>query len=341
MSSDIPYLPPNSLILVTGANGLLASHVTHALLTHGYRVLGTVRTPQPWLANHFTTLHGPNRFSLVQVPDLSSPTAWDGILTPSSGIAGIASVAGYSNLFPSDVDAAVHADLQMHINLLAAAKRVPTIKAVQFTSSYWAASTPSTVTPETVTEESWNEAAVALAPDATDGLAKFMAVKTKVEQGVWEWIAQETPAYKFNTFLLDTVIGEVFDSDKQSGSTAGLVGAVYTGENLGFLELIAPQWFIDAGDVGRLYVGAFVTGVDGWRVFGAAEKFSWFKVLGILKGMFPEKKDWPDLKDGGLDLSAVVSERHLVLLRAVGREGHVGLEASVEEAIESLVRNKA
>ncbi|GKZ52116.1 hypothetical protein AbraIFM66951_000537, partial [Aspergillus brasiliensis] len=46
-------LPKGALILVTGANGFIASHVSDQLLQMGYRVRGTVRSEKPWLEEHF------------------------------------------------------------------------------------------------------------------------------------------------------------------------------------------------------------------------------------------------------------------------------------------------
>lgn len=39
----MPAIPKESLVLVTGVNGYIASHIAEQLLEHGYRVRGTVR----------------------------------------------------------------------------------------------------------------------------------------------------------------------------------------------------------------------------------------------------------------------------------------------------------
>lgn len=56
-------LPFGSLILVTGANGYIASQVINELLRSGYRVRGTVRDEKPWLDQFFAEIYGRNKFT--------------------------------------------------------------------------------------------------------------------------------------------------------------------------------------------------------------------------------------------------------------------------------------
>jgi nucleoside-diphosphate-sugar epimerase len=46
-------LPVGSLILVTGANGNIDSHVMNTFIDLGYRVQGTIRERKPWLSKYF------------------------------------------------------------------------------------------------------------------------------------------------------------------------------------------------------------------------------------------------------------------------------------------------
>jgi len=65
MAKDSYFLPLGSRILVTGANGYIASHVVDKLLGLGYLVRGTVRAPKPWLNEYFEQRYGPNVFETV------------------------------------------------------------------------------------------------------------------------------------------------------------------------------------------------------------------------------------------------------------------------------------
>jgi uncharacterized protein YbjT (DUF2867 family) len=49
---------PRTTVLVTGATGFIAAHCIEELLSHGYKVRGTVRSPRPpWT----TTKAGPKQ----------------------------------------------------------------------------------------------------------------------------------------------------------------------------------------------------------------------------------------------------------------------------------------
>lgn len=67
-------LPKGSLILITGANGFLASHVVEQALEIGYRVRGTVRdlSKSSWLMERFPS----DALELVVVPDMATADAF-------------------------------------------------------------------------------------------------------------------------------------------------------------------------------------------------------------------------------------------------------------------------
>lgn len=66
MSSSLA-LPPGSRVLVTGANGYLASHAVNQLLQKNYIVRGTVRAAKPWLDEFFTKQYGQGKYESVIV----------------------------------------------------------------------------------------------------------------------------------------------------------------------------------------------------------------------------------------------------------------------------------
>lgn len=79
--------PRGSKILVTGANGYIASHVISILLDLGLHVRGTVRKPKPWLEEYFRQSHGKlGSFETALIPDLEAPNALDLVLEGISGL---------------------------------------------------------------------------------------------------------------------------------------------------------------------------------------------------------------------------------------------------------------
>lgn len=81
-----PELPEGSLILVTGANGYIGSHIADQILLAGYRVRGTVRSAQKnaWMTAFFDGKYGKGKFELVEVKDLAEKSALEAVLQGQS-----------------------------------------------------------------------------------------------------------------------------------------------------------------------------------------------------------------------------------------------------------------
>lgn len=79
-------LQPGERILVTGANGYIASNIVDVLLSLGYLVRGTVREEKPWLVELFESKYGPGRFETAVVPNLGSEEALIKVLDGVTGV---------------------------------------------------------------------------------------------------------------------------------------------------------------------------------------------------------------------------------------------------------------
>ncbi|KAL8383514.1 hypothetical protein RB595_010630 [Gaeumannomyces hyphopodioides] len=332
MASAAPTIPPGSTVLVTGVNGLIGTHVASALLTAGYRVRGTVRSlaRSAWVLPLFESRRHPGgtaagaQLELVEVPDMHAPDAWAAVFADGA-VAAVASVASGTSmsLDVPDVDAAVDLEAAAYIGLLDAARAAGSVRSVVFTSSAWAAYTPDAARSGVLTADSWNDAAVALAADddgaagRARGLCGVMAMKVGYEKRVWEWVRAARPGYVFNAVLPDTVFGPVVDPRHQGAST----------------------WFVDARDVGRLYVACLtLPDLDGRRVYGFAKRFSWPRVLDIMKELYPQRAEWPDLPDAGWDAFDVPTDEAEELIRQVGDgSGWISLEDSIRDTVESFL----
>lgn len=86
MKSADSVITPGSKILVTGANGYIASHVISILLDLGYHVRGTVRTSRPWLVEYFRSHGKPGAFETALVQDLEASDVLDPVLEGVSGV---------------------------------------------------------------------------------------------------------------------------------------------------------------------------------------------------------------------------------------------------------------
>ena len=72
-------IPKGSTVLITGANGYIASHVADQVITAGYRVRGTVRSEAKGelMTEVYEKRHGPGKFEAVVVPDMAVDHALD------------------------------------------------------------------------------------------------------------------------------------------------------------------------------------------------------------------------------------------------------------------------
>lgn len=72
-------IPVGSWILVTGANGYVASHVADKLLQLGYNVRESVRNLEKshWIQDLFNQRYGDNRFELVLVDNATRKGAFE------------------------------------------------------------------------------------------------------------------------------------------------------------------------------------------------------------------------------------------------------------------------
>ncbi|KAL9576090.1 MAG: hypothetical protein Q9212_007395, partial [Teloschistes hypoglaucus] len=74
-----PAIPPGSLVLVTGVNGYLGSHIADQFLEAGYRVRGTTRSNDKaaGVRELFTQKYGEGKFETVVVADMGKEGAFD------------------------------------------------------------------------------------------------------------------------------------------------------------------------------------------------------------------------------------------------------------------------
>lgn len=88
----------DSIVLVTGINGYLGSHIADQLLKAGYRVRGTTRDASKVknLVDLWEQQYGKNRVEVAVVPNMADEGAFDEAVKGVSGIAHVASNMSFS-----------------------------------------------------------------------------------------------------------------------------------------------------------------------------------------------------------------------------------------------------
>ncbi|KAL8709192.1 MAG: hypothetical protein Q9220_006072 [cf. Caloplaca sp. 1 TL-2023] len=341
LKGKAPAILLDSLVLVTGISGYIGSHVADQLLQAGYRVRGSVRdeSKAAWVTDLFVKRYGQGKVETVIVPDMASPGAFDEACKGTSAVAHVASDMSDSpdphKVIPSVIAGA--------LNVASAASRQASIKRFVYTSSSTAMTCPLLNQPYTITNLMWNESDVAKAwapppyhPDRA--FTVYAASKTQAEQAMWKFVKEEKPGWGFNAVLPNFNMGTVL-SDKQSASTGAAVKTIYaTGSAREAAERYPPQWVVDVQDVARLHVAALVDPkVEGQRILAFAHPFNWNDVLGLMRGMYPNRKFEGDVEGDveglGRDLSTLDNHPGKEMLRKFGRQGWASLEESIRDNV--------
>ncbi|KZL73957.1 aldehyde reductase [Colletotrichum tofieldiae] len=340
-------IPKGSTVLVTGANGLVGSHVADQFLKFGYKVRGTVRdvNKNTWLSDVFDKTYGKGKFELASIPDMATDGAFDKAIKGVSAVIHVASVMSFdpdpSKVIPPVVSGAV--------NAIRAAYAELSVKRFVFTSSSTAALSPEPNVPGIiVTESTWNKKALQLAWAAAANtperaVINYAASKTQSEKEIWKF--HDENKHKrldlvVNTVLPNAVFGKSLDITHQGHpSTSGFIVHLWHGQHKELLQQFQPQHFVDVQDSGVLHVAAAIhPDVKGERIFGFAETFNWDKILDILRKQNPDRVFIENFQRED-DLSEIKTRaRAEQLLRDLGRPGWTSLEDSIMMNTEDLRR---
>lgn len=230
MSSLAATIPPGSWVLVTGANGFLASHTISQFLNRGFRVRGTVRNVEQsaWLLEgRFKTYAENGCLELVSVPNLGVEGAYDAAV---KGVAAILHIAYVTRIVPDPNDVITPTVAGVR-SIMESAIRESSVKEVVFTSSALAASSLTQgIDNGTVTQDSWNDAVLesAWAPPPyglSHAMANYPASKVAAEKEVWRLVEENELHFTVNVVSPAGMIGEPLNSKHIEGQANWVVHA--------------------------------------------------------------------------------------------------------------------
>ncbi|EAQ91618.1 hypothetical protein CHGG_03553 [Chaetomium globosum CBS 148.51] len=230
MSSLTTSIPPGSWVLVTGASGFLASHISLQLLKRGFKVRGTVRDPaqSTWLLEGcFKPYADTDAIELVSVPDMGVDGAYDKAI---KGVSAIIHTAYVTNIVP-DPNAVITPMITGIRSIMNAAIREPSVKVAVFTSSAVSAS-PLTdgVDNGIVGRDSWNNAVLeaAWAPPPyglSHAVANYPASKLAAEKEVWKFAESNDLHFIVNVVAPAGLIGEPLNKKHIEGQASWVTHA--------------------------------------------------------------------------------------------------------------------
>ncbi|KLP05658.1 NADPH-dependent aldehyde reductase [Fusarium fujikuroi] len=337
MSSPSTAIPTGSWVLVTGATGFVASHVTRQLLQRGYKVRGTVRdqAKAQWLIDdHFKSYADSGSYELVTVPDLSAAGAFDEAVKGVSAVAHIASVLDFdpnpNNVVPQTVAGVT--------SVLESASKEPSVTRFVFTSSIVAAVFPTPDSDGVVDRNSWNEFAIkaAWAPppyEPSRAMLVYAASKVAAEQALWKYIDENKPNFVANAICPSGILGEPLH-ERHAISYGNWIYSLFI-EKREMIDTFQTAFFVDVQDVALLHVAALLDPeLKDARLQTWGHKAHWNNFLPILRELRPKRKfisDYPETFY--LKLSTDQSESIALLKKWASQEDWKPLKEIITEAI--------
>ncbi|KAJ7636275.1 NAD(P)-binding protein [Roridomyces roridus] len=281
-------------ILVSGANGFVATWVVKTFLEAGFSVRGTVRSANK--GKHLEKLfasYGDN-FELLVVPDITAPGAFDDAVTRIDAIAHTASPFHFAANDPAELsEPAVKGTIGM---LESARKHGPNVKRIVIISSAVAIMTPKN-TP--LDEYDWNNGAVQAVAEkgaAAGNFDKYCNSKVLAERSAWEFFDKYKDEVGWDIaalnppLILGPVLHEVSGPSELNTSTKMMFNAFTTeGSKTG-----GGQW-ANVKDVGLAHLLAITRELPPYVPLSAVSKAEGKNVNRFIIGGFGYT--WQDMLD--------------------------------------------
>ncbi|KAF8864423.1 aldehyde reductase II [Acephala macrosclerotiorum] len=349
-------MSPNLIVLATGVNGYIGSHVADQFLAAGYDVRGTARNIEKGqnIKKTLTDKHGDGRrVEIVAVPNISDDGAFDEAVKGVHAVAHVASIL----TFDKDAGKVIPATIAATTSVLASCLKEPSVKSFVYTSSSSATSHPKPNVKWHIDSNTWNDEDVkeAWKPESEwqEGheWIVYGASKTEAEKALWKFRDEKKPRFTINAVLPSTNFGPVLSRDKIS-STGNFLKMVYEGMVLP-LQGVLPrepclsyhrrsrsakkvEYAVDVRDTGRLHVAAVkFPDVENRRIFAWSEPYNWNKVLKVFREIRPDHKFPDDIPDPGEDKSTVDNAEAEMLLVRMGQKGWTPFKELMDESLKS------
>ncbi|KAH8924701.1 D-lactaldehyde dehydrogenase [Atractiella rhizophila] len=270
-----------SRILVTGANGFIASYLVGLLLQKGHTVVCAVReaSKAQRLLEIYSGFKERGRLEIAVVPEMKVDGAYDQAVEGCEGIVHAAAQMGMTAEHPEDIIVpTVNGTLSI---LKSAVNRGSSLKRIVYISSCTAINAAATE-PCIVNEEVWNDGAIArcerLGKDA-EGIDKYSASKTIAEKRAWEFVKKHRPSWDLVTICPPWVFGPVIHTtdDTPNFTNQCLRTCLREGTYFGLSLLTEPgHGWVDSRDVAAACVKALeVPEAGGERIIVNAGEFVW------------------------------------------------------------------
>ena len=269
----------SSTVLVTGIGGFIAKHVALALLTAGYNVRGSIRSPAAADEIRATlALHGADieRLTFV-VADLGHDGGWEQAIAGCEFIQHVASPFPIKT--PDDRESLVPAAREGTLRILRHGLNAGVSRIVETSSMVammYRADRPAEIT---VSESDWTD------PE-WPSLSAYIVSKTRAERAAWEFLRAAGAENKLCTVNPGFVLGPLLDT--RLGTSLEVIRLFMTGA----YPAVPPVSFpvVDVRDLAAVHVRAMTTAdTGGRRLIASGETISMRDMAVMLRDAFPSR----------------------------------------------------
>ncbi|KAL3482713.1 hypothetical protein BJX62DRAFT_250523 [Aspergillus germanicus] len=289
-----------SRILLTGANGFVASHILYQLLARCSSVRAVVRSQAKAdrvRADHPTATAAGGHLDFAIVPDIAAPGAFDNTLASSTPpidvVIHTASPFLYSAASKGGdfLDPAVQGTRQL---LRSIKRHAPSVKRVVMTSS--CAAVVDFDAPvaggRVYTSEDWNPVTWEEALATTELPTAYRGSKKFAEISAWDFIRDENPNFDLVTLCPPMVYGPLhhtINSIAELNESNSRIWRLFINSSEDApLPPNGVHLFVDVRDLARAHVlAAFTPGASNKRMIISGAKISSQEISDMLRGKFP------------------------------------------------------
>jgi nucleoside-diphosphate-sugar epimerase len=248
----------DKIVLVSGINGYIATHIGLQLLQKGYRVRGTSRSSvaKDHLLSGAFSGYG-SQYEHVEVKDIVAQGAFDEAV---KGVHAIIHTASPVDFTLKTVDEFFGPAVGGNLSILNSAKNAgPQLKAFVVTSSIAAIVDKWRLPADhDYTEADWNETAESVARAEFTAPVAYGASKSAAERALWDWVEANQPSFAVSAINPAVVTGPPISwpaTPDKLNTTLLPIWNIYSG-NKQMPFQIGGAGYIDVRDVARMHVWA-------------------------------------------------------------------------------------
>ncbi|KEF61934.1 uncharacterized protein A1O9_03506 [Exophiala aquamarina CBS 119918] len=346
----MPQETKSKVVLITGINGYIATHIGLQFLRKGYTVRGTSRSISArdhLLAGAFKGYE--SQYQHVEIKDIVAKGAFDEAVRAVHAIVHTASPVDFTL---KTVDEFFGPSIGGNLSILESAKyhAGPQLEAFVVTSSVAAIVDRWKQAPDhDYTEADWNTSGEAVARENFTAPVAYGASKSAAERALWDWVSTNKPSWSVAAINPAVVTGPPISfpaSPAKLNETLLPIWRIYAGEAEAMPPQIGGAGYIDVRDVARMHVWAAEhnTESNGQRYLLANGKAPPQAAADLLRERFPERDILVGEPGKGYtpDYWFVKGESSLVstkALRALGVERFTSYDQSILDTVEALEKH--